>query len=109
MVNVVGLGYFRNCCKSCSLCLKGWDNCCDDTVNIFRDGFHGAFGSYVHINHHYAVPLPDAIPLTHVGPLMCAGSTVFAPFIRHNISPSCKVGIVGIGGLGHLAIQFASK
>jgi len=55
------------------------------------------------------VPLPSSIPLTHAGPLLCAGSTVFVPFVRDNISPSAKVGIVGIGGLGHLALQFANK
>lgn len=105
----VGLGYFRNSCKSCELCLKGWDNCCEKSECIFRDGNHGAFGSMVRINHHYAVPLPESIPLHLAGPLMCAGSTVFAPFLRHNIPPTAKVGIVGIGGLGHLAVQFASK
>ncbi|WP_197374893.1 zinc-binding dehydrogenase [Mycolicibacterium baixiangningiae] len=55
----------------------------------------------------FAYPLPEAIELQDAGPLLCAGVTVFAPFLRHGIKPTDHVGIVGIGGLGHLAIQFA--
>lgn len=52
--------------------------------------------------------IPDEITSDHAGPFMCAGQTVFIPFVRQGIKPSDCVGIVGIGGLGHLAIQFAA-
>jgi D-arabinose 1-dehydrogenase-like Zn-dependent alcohol dehydrogenase len=52
--------------------------------------------------------IPDDISSVHAGPFMCAGQTVFIPFLRQGIKPSDRVGIVGIGGLGHLAIQFAA-
>lgn len=70
-------------------------------------GQTGAFGEMVTIDERYAVPVPDALPLEYVGPLMCAGQTTFAPFVEHNIRPGQRVGVVGIGGLGHLALQFS--
>eukprot|EP01060_Flectonema_neradi_P034063 TRINITY_DN5873_c0_g4_i1.p1 TRINITY_DN5873_c0_g4~~TRINITY_DN5873_c0_g4_i1.p1 ORF type:complete len:227 (+),score=47.23 TRINITY_DN5873_c0_g4_i1:401-1081(+) len=67
----------------------------------------GPFGSSVRIHEKYALPLPKDIDLSTAGPLMCAGVSVFAPFLENNISPTHTVGIVGIGGLGHLAVQFS--
>lgn len=105
----VGLGVYRNTCSTCEYCSKGWDNVCPSRALMFRGGNSGAFARYVRINYRYAFKIPDGLPLTHVGPLMCAGTTVFAPFIEHGIPPTSRVGIVGIGGLGHLAIQFANR
>jgi alcohol/geraniol dehydrogenase (NADP+) len=105
----VGLGVYRKSCSTCESCSKGWDNVCVSRELMFRGGNTGAFARYVRINHRYAFKIPETLPLTHVGPLMCAGTTVFAPFIEHGITPSSRVGVVGIGGLGHLAIQFANR
>jgi len=54
-------------------------------------------------------PIPDALDLAKAGPLLCGGVTVFNPFLAYNISPTARVGIIGIGGLGHMALQFANK
>jgi alcohol/geraniol dehydrogenase (NADP+) len=105
----VGLGVYRGSCSTCDSCSKGWDNVCTSRMLMFRGGNSGAFARYVRINHRYAFKLPDALPLTHAGPLMCAGTTVFAPFIEHEIPATARVGVVGIGGLGHLALQFANR
>ncbi len=105
----VGLGVYRSSCSTCEYCSKGWDNVCTSRVLIFRGGNAGAFSSHVRINYRYAFKIPEGIPLSHAGPLMCAGTTVFAPFIEHGITPSSRIGVVGIGGLGHLALQFANK
>eukprot|EP00466_Bigelowiella_natans_P016333 jgi/Bigna1/145567/aug1.100_g20275 len=69
----------------------------------------GSFSTHCRISSQYAFKIPDSIESEHAGPLMCAGLTTFAPFIEHDIEPGSKIGIVGIGGLGHLSIQFASK
>jgi len=53
--------------------------------------------------------LPDALDLAKVGPLLCGGITVFAPFLIHQLPSTARVGIIGIGGLGHMALQFANK
>lgn len=73
------------------------------------NGAHGAFAEYMRIAADFAIPLPDAIATEHAGPLMCAGTTCFAPFRKHNIQSGQRVGILGVGGLGHLAIQIAAK
>jgi len=68
---------------------------------------HGTFSEGLVINYKFAIPIPDEIPTHLAGPLMCAGTTVFAPFRNLNIKPGQHVGVVGLGGLGHLAIRFA--
>ena len=57
----------------------------------------------------WARPLPDALDLAKAGPLLCGGITVFSPLLQHNLLPTAKVGVIGIGGLGHMALQFANK
>ena len=56
---------------------------------------------------HLAVPIPDSIEAEDAGPLFCAGITVFTPFVDFDVKPTDRVGVIGIGGLGHLALQFA--
>jgi len=74
---------------------------------MFAGGGKGCFAEYVRIDARYAIPVPDAIPTKFAGPLFCAGGTTFSPFRVHNVQPGQHVGIVGVGGLGHLAIKFA--
>lgn len=57
----------------------------------------------------FLVKIPDAIAMEHAGPFMCGGSTVFEPMSRYGLQAMDRVGVIGIGGLGHLAIQFAAK
>jgi len=105
----VGLGIYRNRCGACIECNDGRDNRCAKKQMMFVGGNSGAFGRYVHINEFFATPIPEGYPLEYAGPLMCAGQTVFAPFLSNNIRPGDRVGVLGIGGLGHLALQFANK
>jgi len=74
---------------------------------MFAKNNKGCLAEYVRINSKFVFPIPAGIDVLHAGPLMCAGTTTFAPFREHNIKSGEKVGVVGIGGLGHLAIQFA--
>jgi uncharacterized zinc-type alcohol dehydrogenase-like protein len=59
------------------------------------------------VNWRFAIPVPPALESEHAAPLMCAGITVYSPLRNHGVQPSSRVGIIGIGGLGHLGIQFA--
>lgn len=105
----VGIGAIAGSCMSCEFCLTARHQLCakrDDTV---LRGHRGGFASSVRASDwRFAYPIPDAIESQHAGPMLCAGATVFAPFVRHGVKPTDRVGIVGIGGLGHLAIQFAA-
>jgi uncharacterized zinc-type alcohol dehydrogenase-like protein len=104
----VGVGAIAGSCMGCEFCLTGRHQLCprrDDTV---LRGDRGGFASSVRASDwRFAYPIPEPIESAHAGPMLCAGVTVFAPLLRHAVKPTDRVGIVGIGGLGHLAIQFA--
>merc|ERR1712232_1245276 len=72
-------------------------------------GRDGGFAEAVVVQDQFAFKLPQDMDLETAGPLFCGGATVFTPLYEFNIKPTAKVGVVGVGGLGHLAIQFASK
>jgi alcohol/geraniol dehydrogenase (NADP+) len=60
-------------------------------------------------NWQFAFPLPDAIHSEHAGPLMCAGATVFTPILQYGVRSTDRVAVVGVGGLGHLAVPYLAK
>lgn len=104
----VGLGCFRSACYTCLHCAKGDTNLCDNSVLIFAKGDYGTFAEYSRIKYQFAIPIPDSVEdVEAVAPLFCAGATVYAPFVNHNVKPGDSVAILGIGGLGHLALQIA--
>ncbi|GJL94528.1 MAG: alcohol dehydrogenase [Hyphococcus sp.] len=72
-------------------------------------GRYGGFADVVRCQWTWATPLPDDIDITKAGPLFCGGITVFSPIVSFDVKPTDKVGVVGIGGLGHLACQFLNK
>jgi uncharacterized zinc-type alcohol dehydrogenase-like protein len=72
-------------------------------------GRHGGFADRLRAQWPWVRPLPEALDPTTTGPLFCGGVTVFTPFFEYDLSPTARVGIIGIGGLGHMAVQFANK
>jgi len=104
----VGLGWNASTCGHCEQCLSGYQINCPNLVGTIV-GRHGGFADRVRCNWDWAVKLPDALDMSKAGPLFCGGITVFNPFVQLDIKPTDKVGVVGIGGLGHLALQFADK
>jgi len=70
---------------------------------------HGAFADRLRVQWTWARPLPDALDPATTGPLLCGGITVFSPLLQHSLPSTARVGIIGIGGLGHMALQFANK
>jgi len=105
----VGVGVYRNCCKNCQYCFNGDNNLCSTKALTFMGGNSGAFADIMRLDAQFAVPIPEGISDADAAPLMCAGHTTFTPFRKHNVKVGDKVGIVGIGGLGHLSIQYANK
>src|SRR6516225_4323604 len=104
----VGLGWFSHSCLACHQCLAGEHNLCATAQGTIV-GRHGGFADRVRAQWTWVRPLPDALDLAKVGPMLCGGITVFAPFLIHNVPSTARVGIIGIGGLGHMALQFANK
>lgn len=102
----VGLGWHSRSCLHCQHCLGGEQNLCRKSQPTII-GRHGGFADRVRAHWSWNIPLPDALDASAAGPLMCGGGTAFLPFVIHGIKPTDKVGVVGIGGLGHLAVKFA--
>ncbi|WP_298232794.1 NAD(P)-dependent alcohol dehydrogenase [uncultured Azohydromonas sp.] len=103
----VGLGWTASSCMHCRWCLGGDQQLCLRAQPTIV-GRPGAFADRVRAHWAWVLPLPDALDPASAGPLLCGGITVFAPLRDLRIAPTARVGVVGIGGLGHLALQFAS-
>ena len=104
----VGLGWFAQSCLACHQCLSGDQHLCATAQGTIV-GRRGGFADRVRAQWTWVRPLPDALDLAKVGPLLCGGITVFSPFLIHDVPSTARVGIIGIGGLGHMAVQFANK
>jgi uncharacterized zinc-type alcohol dehydrogenase-like protein len=102
----VGLGWQSNSCGVCEWCSRGMENLCPaaEGTCVHR---HGGYADRVRANARFVIPVPDALESVNAAPLLCGGITVYNPLRTHGVNPSSRVGVVGIGGLGHLAIQFA--
>ncbi len=106
----VGVGALCGSCMQCEWCEGGAQHVCAQVVGTVMGEHKGGFGGVVRANNwQFAHPIPDAIASEHAGPLMCAGATVFTPLMRCNVRPTDRVAVVGIGGLGHLAVQYLAK
>jgi len=102
----VGVGWQSNSCGLCEWCSQGMENLCP-TAEATCVRRNGGYGQAVRVNARFAIPIPDAISSAGAAPLLCGGITVYNPLRSHGVNPSSRVGIVGIGGLGHIALQFA--
>ena len=102
---IVGVGWTASSCNTCDECTSGNHNLCDSAVGMIM-GRHGGFADKVRAQATWAIPIPEGVDLKAVGPMFCGGITVFNPILQNNISPLSNVGVVGIGGLGHMALAF---
>jgi uncharacterized zinc-type alcohol dehydrogenase-like protein len=101
----VGLGWHSGYCLTCSTCMSGDHNLCAHAQATIV-GRHGGFADKVRAHASSVVPLPGNIDLQSAGPLFCGGITVFNPLIQFGVKPTDRVAVIGIGGLGHMALQF---
>jgi alcohol/geraniol dehydrogenase (NADP+) len=103
----VGIGWQGRSCMQCEWCLQGEEQLCRDIVPSATWVPYGGFSSSVLVDSRFAYPLPDTMPSEVAAVLMCAGITVYSPLRSYAAQPAKKIGIIGVGGLGHLALQFA--
>lgn len=106
----VGWGYFHNSCGHCEQCLKGSENYCPQREMYGLANLdQGSFATHAVWREAFLFNIPDSMSDEVAAPMMCGGATVFNALHAYNVQPSETVGIMGVGGLGHLAIQFAAK
>ncbi|MFD1151789.1 NAD(P)-dependent alcohol dehydrogenase [Saccharothrix hoggarensis] len=110
----VGVGCMVDSCRECPNCLSGNEQYClrgfTDTYNgVDREGrvTQGGYSSHIVVDEHFVLRLPDAIPFEKAAPLLCAGITTYSPLRHWNAGPGKKVAVVGLGGLGHMAVKLA--
>jgi uncharacterized zinc-type alcohol dehydrogenase-like protein len=104
----VGVGWQQGACMHCLDCLSGHHNLCDQAEGLIVKGY-GGFADYMVVDSRFAFALPKQISTQHAGPILCGGITVYAGLRNAGMSSGQEIGVIGMGGLGHLAIQFASK
>ncbi len=102
----VGVGWNAGSCLHCRQCLTGNQHLCA-SVQATIVGHRGGFADRMRAHWAWAIPIPDQLQGGAVGPLLCGGITVFNPLVQFGVQPTHRVGVVGIGGLGHMALKFA--
>lgn len=102
----VGVGWQSGSCMKCEWCKSGEENLCSKNQATCV-GHNGGFGEYLATDSRFAFPIPDGLASENAAPLLCGGATVYSPLKRWGAGKGVKVGVIGIGGLGHLALQFA--
>ena len=101
----VGLGWFSASCGCCPCCLAGDQNLCSAAEGTIVQR-HGGFASHVRAHWTWVSPLPEQLDASKAGPLFCGGITVFNPIVQCGVRPTDRVAVIGICGLGHLAVKF---
>ena len=101
----VGVGWNAGCCLHCKPCLAGDQHLCPNAQATII-GHHGGFADRLRCQWIWAVPVPDRLDPGAAGPLLCGGITVFSPLLSLGVKPTHRVGVIGIGGLGHMAVKF---
>lgn len=111
----VGVGCFVDSCRSCAHCKEGLEQYCDVGMNqtyngVEKDGktpTQGGYSNVIVVDENYTLKIPDNIPLDKAAPLLCAGITLYSPLIHWKAGKGKRVGIMGLGGLGHMGVKIA--
>lgn len=114
--DLAGIGCFVDSCRTCPNCLAGEEQFCDEgmtgTYNALeRDGKTPTYGGYstqIVVDEQYTLHVSDKLPLSGVAPLLCAGITTYSPLRHLGVTKGHKVGVLGLGGLGHMGVKFAA-
>lgn len=111
--DVVGVGCFVDSCRTCGACLRGDEQYCAQgmtlTYNGLDQGGHPTFGGYsqqIVVDENYLLKVPPSLSSEGVAPLLCAGITTYSPMRQWGVGKGHQLGVIGLGGLGHMAVKF---
>ncbi|NYF80005.1 NAD(P)-dependent alcohol dehydrogenase [Granulicella arctica] len=102
----VGIGWQADSCGICEWCRQGDEHLCAKSQPTCV-GRNGGYADAIRVNAKFAIPVPKVLESENVAPLLCGGITVYSPLRNYGVRPSSRVGVIGIGGLGHMGLQFA--
>ncbi|WP_029292777.1 NAD(P)-dependent alcohol dehydrogenase [Chryseobacterium hispalense] len=113
--DLTGVGCIVDSCRNCDSCSHGFEQFCENGFTLVFDGpdkhlagrTYGGFSESIVMDSNYVLKIPESLDLASAAPLLCGGITVYSPLKHWKAGPGKKVGIIGIGGLGHLAIKIA--
>lgn len=114
--DLAGIGCFVDSCRVCENCQDGIEQYCTKHIaytynNTEMDEItptQGGYSSQIVVDENYTLKIPDGLDLAAAAPLLCAGITTYSPLRHFNVQPGQRVGVVGLGGLGHMAVKFAA-
>jgi uncharacterized zinc-type alcohol dehydrogenase-like protein len=112
----VGVGCYVDSCRECSSCQVGQQSYCKGHVAATYNGYemdlttptYGGYSTHIVVDANYVLRIPDNLPLDVAAPLLCAGITCYQPLAEWNAGPGMRVGIIGLGGLGHMGVKIAA-
>jgi alcohol dehydrogenase (NADP+) len=112
----VGVGCFVDSCRTCEQCRKGLEQYCDGPLvftynGLEKDGKTPTYGGYsdqLVVDQHYVLRIPEGIALERAAPLLCAGITTYSPLRQWGVGKGDRLGVVGLGGLGHMAVKIGA-
>ncbi|MDQ3820146.1 MAG: NAD(P)-dependent alcohol dehydrogenase [Acidobacteriota bacterium] len=115
--DLAGVGCFVDSCRVCRNCKEGEEQYCENHLVPTYNGTekdektptYGGYSSQIVVDENYVLKIPASLPLEGTAPLLCAGITTYSPLRRFNVGPGQKVGVVGLGGLGHMAVKLAAS
>ena len=110
----VGVGCFVNSCRKCGPCSKNLEQYCTEGMVTTYNGTEkdgtptqGGYSNKIVVDENYVLSIPDNLPLDKAAPLLCAGVTLYSPLMHWKARPGKKVGIIGLGGIGHMGVKLA--
>jgi uncharacterized zinc-type alcohol dehydrogenase-like protein len=103
----VGVSWIRSSCLNCSVCYQGDTNICSQRT-VTCNGNYGGFADHMVADSRFSYLIPEGLDSAHAAPLLCAGATMYTPLRQNGIQGCHSVAILGIGGLGHIGLQFAA-
>lgn len=115
--DLAGVGCFVDSCRVCGSCKAGLEQYCEDHLVLTYNGTerdkktptYGGYSSQIVVDENYSLRISPKLPLANVAPLLCAGITMYSPLRHFKVGPGQRVGVVGLGGLGHMAVKLAAS